>query len=194
MRRVFLDVGAWRGQATAAALDPEFNFDWVVAFEPASPNWPYLEKITDHRFNFRRYGLWNTTCLKDLWYPGFKGAGLWPKDYATTGDSELCQFRWASGWFQDNIQPTDAVWLKLNCEGAEYDILNDLMDSGEFNKVTYLLVSFHGVPKLPMFQGHEINLRIRLRQRAFSRLTAYNEMPPNNRHTEMVKEWLWSCV
>ena len=50
--------------------------------------------------------------------------------------------------------------LKLNIEGAEYNVISRLIETQEINKVTYLLVQFHKEHDLDGSKFEKINLEI----------------------------------
>ena len=50
--------------------------------------------------------------------------------------------------------------LKLNIEGAEYDVISGLIETQELNKVKYLLVQFHKEHDLDGSKFEKINLEI----------------------------------
>src|SRR5437016_5446147 len=43
----------------------------------------------------------------------------------------------ASDWFRANGTKDDTVFIKLNCEGCECDIIEDVFESGEYKKVDF---------------------------------------------------------
>ena len=142
---IFLDVGANTGQTLQAVRDQ--RFDTVVCFEPSRVCWPKLTAMAETMLpscsvQLEYFGLWNKTCEAVLIEPGRAGASLWKKDKSIRDTTELCQFRCASEWFAAHLTGDETVFMKLNCEGAECDILDDLLDSGEFAKVAYTLICF----------------------------------------------------
>lgn len=144
--RIFLDVGAWPSWTMDAALLPEFEMDLVVAFDPSPQHHPLLEDKhgRDSRIRIVRSGLWNKTTKSMLYNEGSIGGSVF-KDFGTAfpnGDHRVCDFIRASEWFEFNIDIGNFVVLKLNCEGSECDILDDLMDSGQWKKVSVALVDF----------------------------------------------------
>lgn len=191
-RRTFLDVGAHKGESLAAALDPAFGFDRIVCFEPAPTCWPSLEKRADKRVTIERFGLWNKTGKFDLFDPGDDGASMWlkkkPGQMWRPGKPRPCEFRRASDWFNDHISFADTVWMKLNCEGAECDILDDLLDSGEFEKVSYCMIDFD-VRKIEGMGHREGQVRSRLAEFPFPRWTNTKIMTGET-HQERIKSWL----
>ena len=141
--KVFLDVGANIGQTLAAVQ--EKDFDRIYSFEPSKRCWGALEAMADERTTIERFGLWNKTIQAEIIDPGAKSGGMWLKSNRRADlpiTKELCDFRRARDWFHENIKVGDHVYLKLNCEGCECDVLDDLLDSGEFEKVTFCLICF----------------------------------------------------
>jgi hypothetical protein len=67
----------------------------------------------------------------------------------------------ASDWFRENTTSADEVYVKLNVEGSEIDIIEDLLDSGEIRKIRSLAVTFD-VRKIPSQSHREADLRQRL--------------------------------
>jgi FkbM family methyltransferase len=191
VKKIFLDVGANTGQSLMAALDRDF--DRIVCFEPAPLCWPFLEKLATKRVQIERFGLWNKDELQALFEPGTKGAGMWVKDKRLLTDkpltAQVCAFRNASDWFRDNIKEGQKVWLKLNCEGAECDILDDLLDSGEFDKVTYAMVDFDS-RKISALKHREPETRARLDAYPFPRVAYSKDVMVGQTHQDRIHNWL----
>lgn len=192
-RRIFLDVGANKGQTLTAVLDPVLRFDRIFCFEPAASCWPQLRSrvlLEDRdRVTIETFGLWNKTNRALLYGVGKAdmGASLWAlkkHQYA-----EVCGFYKASKWFDSEIQKSDTVYMKLNVEGAECDILDDLLDSGEFEKVTYLMVDFD-VRKIKSQKHREAELRERLKVFGFPRVAFSKQVMIGATHEERIKNWL----
>lgn len=167
------------------------------------------------RVNIRPFGLWNKTCAKPIFEPGSLGASLWHKDKARSDESELCQFVRATDWFKENIkgvaaqdwcqihnelaiecrdlnphgESSDTVFLKLNCEGAECDILDDLLDSGEFRKVSFVMIDFD-VRKIASQKHREAEIRERLKDIGFPRVATSKEVMRGPTHEARIKNWL----
>lgn len=197
-RRVFLDVGANTGQTLAAVLDYEPGFDRIFCFEPASPCWKKLTKLAGTwpmppppRVMIERFGLWKQTCQRPLIEPGRKGGSAWKKDKSTRDDTELCQYVRATEWFKPNVKAGDIVFLKLNCEGDECDILDDLLDSGEFDKVTYAMIDFD-VRKIAKLKHREGEVRARLEREGigFPRVAFARDVMVGETHVDRIKNWL----
>jgi FkbM family methyltransferase len=188
--KVFLDVGAHRGQSLEAVL--EKDFDRIHCFEPVSINWPALKELADKRTRIEKFGLWNRTADVELFDPGTKGAGMWVKDKRRKDlkiTRELCKFQRASDWFRDNLAADDEVYLKLNCEGCECDILDDLLDSGEFAKVRYVMVDFD-VRKISAMAHRQAEIMERLSAYPAPRVMVSRAAMVGDTHKARIHHWL----
>lgn len=189
--KIFLDVGANTGQTLAAVLP--LDFDRIVCFEPASACWPKLEAMADERVTVARYGLWNRECEHDIFQPGSKGAGVWKKDNGRTDETEACQFRRASDWLSENTTPADTVYLKLNCEGAECDILDDLLDAGMFDRIAFTMIDFD-VRKIAAQKHRQAEIMERLSGYPFQRVATSKQVMIGATHADRIRNWLSACV
>lgn len=191
MSRIFLDVGANTGQTLAAVMEPEFRFDVIHSFEPASLCWKKLAATAgkDPRVHLWCCGLWNKTGHYPLIEPGRKGASMWKKEKSTRNDTEMCRVERASEFFKTYIAAGNEVFLKLNCEGAECDILDDLLDSGEFDKVTYAMIDFD-VRKIAKMKHREAEVRARLEPYGFPRIAFARDVMVGETHADRIQNWL----
>lgn len=48
-----------------------------------------------------------------------------------------------AAWLYDNTRATDQVIVKMNIEGAEYELLPHLIDTGAINRLDTLIVQWH---------------------------------------------------
>ena len=106
-----------------------------------------------------------------------------------SGPTEIVELRGAGDWFREHISQDDEVYLKLNCEGSECDILEDLLDSGEIGKVQSILVDFD-VRKIPSFAHREADVRERLAKAGYSQVLCLKERHKGPTHTATVENWL----
>lgn len=149
--------------------------------------------MADKRVEIAKFGLWNKDAQQPIFQPGSKGAGMWKKDKGIIDDTEMCQFRRASDWFRDNLKAGDTVYLKMNCEGAECDILDDLLDSGEFEKVAFVMIDFD-VRKIAAMKHRQAELEARLAPYGYPRVSTSKEVMKGDTHEVRIKNWLRLCV
>ena len=146
--KIFLDIGAHKGQTTKIAMEHKYKFDKIYSFEPFPECAAEIEKLSDSRVTVCNFGFWDKNCTKQLYSPGSKGASLFKDKMGENVESEKIELKKISEWFANNINKEDKVYLKINCEGSEVVILNDLVESGEYKKVDVLMVDFD-VRKIP---------------------------------------------
>jgi FkbM family methyltransferase len=196
-RRIFLDVGAHTGETLAAVLDPAFRFDEIFCFEPSRLCIDELKSVVEqdrnpHNVHLMHYGLWNKEVDAKIFDAGSDGGSMWKKDKLRPGRAtEVCEFQRANDWFAENIVAGDTVFLKLNCEGAECDILDDLLDSGEFDKVTYAMIDFD-VRKIASQKHRQAEILARFAELgiAYPRVASTKQVMKGATHQERIKNWL----
>ena len=152
MAKVFIDVGGYHGDSALAALDPQFGFDVVFCFEPVRSCFNEIVKRIDHpKLRVFNAGLLDRTERLPIYHAGSMGGSVYADAPVTGGEAEICEFREAADFFRKEIQQMDQVWMKLNCEGAEADIMLSLMKSGEARKLTEVLLDLDA-KKIPSAQ------------------------------------------
>jgi FkbM family methyltransferase len=185
---LFLDIGTHVGERLPGVLDPQFGFERVVCFEPASACWPYLERFGDPRITICRFGLSNETTQAQLFDPGTVRARTVEVAGVEETAPETAQFVRATDWFREHVRPDDEVFMKLNVEGGECDILEDLLDSGEIAKVSSALVHFD-VRKFPSLRHREEEVRGKFSSAGVNSLVDADSVPGHTR-VSRVQRWL----
>jgi FkbM family methyltransferase len=187
--KIFLDVGAHTGETLNAVRDPKYGFDRIYCFEPAPACWPALESVRDGRVEVCRYGLWNATTAHLLHDVGSIGASMFADKFSDARPHETAQFVRASDWFREHVCEDDDVYLKLNCEGAEVDIVEDLLESGEFGRVRSAMID-PDVRKIPSLAHRERELRDRLARAGVSNYFMEEEVMVGPTHRARIQNWL----
>lgn len=187
-RKVFLDVGAHRGQTIEAVLSDRFGFDRIVAFEPAPGCLDALASLAGGRVEICPFGLSDRSGERELFAAGTMGGSIYAeKNRASEG--EPCRFVRASEWVRLNLDPADSVYMKLNCEGSECDILEDLLDSGEISRITCVMVDFD-VRKIPSQRHREGEVLDRLRRVDSTRVDLSGDVMIGPTHASRIRNWL----
>lgn len=189
--RVFLDVGAHTGETLQEVVRPEYRFGRIVCFEPAPSCWPALEKIADERVRICRFGLWSWTCRKELYAPGTVVASLFDDMETVPPGAEAITIDLVrvSEWFSENLSRDDLIFVKLNCEGSECDIVEDLMDSGQLERIYNLMIDFD-VRKSPTLRHRELRLRRRLARSGLDNHCFSDDVMRGPTHGERIRRWL----
>lgn len=197
MRKIFLDVGGHRGQTIEEVSKPLYSFDTIHCFEPLPRN---SGEITA-RFGQIKGLQIHTSGLsdKDAVLTIFEGKtgdlGASTKHSGHPGEwiETECSFVEASRFFRENIQDGDFVLMKLNCEGAECDILNNLIDSGEISKVHNVMIDFD-VRKFRGLETEEHKLLARFQAIGFSRYSLASKVMVGKTHQARIANWIRSVV
>jgi FkbM family methyltransferase len=186
--KVFLDVGAHFGETLPAVLDPRFGFDRVYCFEPAPECWPKLRRAGDDRVVLCRFGLWKETADVALYDAGSVRGSIF--DEAKTAGAPASKVRLvrATEWFRRHLPPGAAVYTKLNVEGSECDILDDLVASGEIERVASTLVHFD-VRRFPSQRHREDETRAALDRAGYRRYVDAADVPSRS-IVDRVQRWL----
>jgi len=197
--KIFVDVGCNQGQSISAILEPihgfnrtfcKYGFDKIYGFEPV----PALHQIVagnyrDPRMTFVAVGLWKETCEKPIYSPGSQSGSIFAdKINVDPAHSTLCKFVRASDWFRDHVPEAGEVYVKLNCEGSEVDIIEDLLDSNEYRKITSLGVSFD-VRKIPSQRDREEKIKLRLQAEGYTNCVDLDLIPGRSQR-ERIQTWL----
>jgi FkbM family methyltransferase len=200
--KIFIDVGMNQGQTISAILEPthgfdrlycKYKFDRIYGFEPV----PQLHALVKSRFRDSRFtlypaGLWKETCSRPVYSPGTQSASIFPdKTNVDPSHTLQCNFIRASDWFRDHIADNDEVYMKLNCEGSEADIIEDLLDADQYFKLTSVLVAFD-VRKVPSQTYREDVIKRRLQENGCSNLVEWETLPGQSRR-ERIERWLTMC-
>jgi FkbM family methyltransferase len=190
--KVFLDVGAHEGSTLLAVRDPKYGFDRIYCFEPASQCWPALERLADRRVTVCRHGLWNRTTEQTLYDPGSRGASLYADKFRDSRAHERIELVRASDWFRGNLRAGDEVYVKLNCEGAEVDIVEDLLDAGLLAQVRSVMID-PDVRKIPSQAHRERELRERLAASGLTNYALEEDVMIGDSHRQRIQHWLRSA-
>jgi FkbM family methyltransferase len=145
--RIFIDVGGHYGETLRFALDPQWGFDRIYSIEPCATCVAVLRSFSDKRLRVEPIALSDHNGTAELQGAGLRGGSLYADKRVIERNeivirAETITLVRASEWFAANIPADAEVYLKMNCEGSEVDILSDLLDSGELVKITSAYIDF----------------------------------------------------
>jgi FkbM family methyltransferase len=150
--KIFLDIGAHHGETLSIVSQLKYNFDRIYCFEPIKKNRKKLNKVrgNNEKIILNDFGFLSESCKKVVYNPGSSGASVLKEKVIKkpTNKTEICEFVRVSDWFKNNLNKEDDILGKINIEGTEIEVLNDLLDSGEYSKFRKVIISFD-VIKIP---------------------------------------------
>ncbi|MEN9678956.1 MAG: Methyltransferase FkbM domain [Actinomycetota bacterium] len=147
MTNIFIDIGAHIGESIEVAIHPKYNFAKIYAFEPSAHCKKYLNKYRDSRLSIQNFALGNSDRYQVLFGSGSVGASIYEEKTAYWSQNEEIEFKKFSVWWNDHIKKQDKVWLKINAEGGELEIIEELQ----------LIKSGHIISALISFDIDKIN-------------------------------------
>ncbi len=195
MRKIFLDVGGHRGQTIEEVSKSFYSFDVIHCFEPLPKNSGEIEARFGQvkSLQLHKSGLSDKDAVLTIFEgnPGDLGASTKHSGQPGNWIETECNFVEATRFFRDNIQPDDFVLMKLNCEGAECDILNNLIDSGEISKLHNVMIDFD-VRKFKALENEEHRLLARFQSIGFNRYSLAVKVMLGKTHQARIANWLKS--
>jgi len=188
--KTFLDIGGHVGETVEAVLDPAYGFERIYSFEPVRSCAEALRAINDNRVVVIEAGLSNSDREAMIFGAGSVGASVYEDHPHAIGGAEKCRFLDASKWFRENFSTGDRVYVKLNCEGSECDILDSLLDSGEYSKITQVMIDFDA-RKIPSQRDRVEFMKLRLRNERYTNYSFPEDlMYGKGSHFGGIRNWL----
>ena len=137
---VAVDVGAFTGEV-AEKLRSLYDCE-VHAYEPNPELFPQLEAqfAEDPRVHAHPYGLGSADATLSMQLIGL-GSSVYGPDDPDVAVAEV-QIRDVATVL-DQLGVAQVDYLKLNIEGAEFDLLDRFLDAGWQHRTRYLLIQFH---------------------------------------------------
>lgn len=169
MRKIFIDGGAHKGESVDLfyKLYPDAKEYEIHSFEPNPDMWELLEK---KQTILHKEALWGSNTERD-YFKGKNSEGgtiMLEKvsgkiNYNKSFPTKCVRL---SDWIRDNFNKDDYIILKLDIEGAEYSVLNDMIDTGMIHWLNELLGELHGtgptgrIRSLPVECYHDLLKRL----------------------------------
>ena len=167
--RIFIDIGGHKGHSVLAALDPIFSFDKIYSFEPNANLAAEIRKIKDPRLTVICAGLGDRFEKAILYRSGTLSGSFFQDgpEFGGTGRQEVATVL-KSGEILPALIPSGSfVRIKLNCEGAEIAILQNLIDLGCADLAMWALIDFDA-EKIPSLKGKAATIEQALRSLGIS--------------------------
>ena len=164
MRKVFLDCGSRRCDVTREYLAQGFT-DWEYYLFEANPRLKsyHDQVINDYpqvEFNYYNKAVWIEDGETDFYFSrrGNSGSTIVKEKFSNKVDHdnpikvETIDF---SKWVSKNMNKDDYILFKIDIEGAEYEVLNKMIDDGTLDYMDKIIVEFHNEKKMNLTQRHK---------------------------------------
>ena len=194
---IFLDVGSHSGQSLKEFIRKCYRFDVIHCFEPMPGEYrrltqKYKTSYGNKKVIYHNYGLLDRNCTLDMYGTNVdKGSSIFPNKQRMVGRELVtrCEFKRASDFFAENIHEDDLVIVKINVEGSECIIMNDLLDTGECNKIDDVMIDFD-IRKVPDKLNDEKLLLERMKREGFTNFSLCDEVMIGSNNQKRLRHWL----
>jgi len=157
MAIIFLDVGAHNGESIEIASSRKYRFDRLLAIEPSSYCHKKLKKYSDSRIEIFNFGLGGKDELRELYGTGSIGASVYVEKSQRVEQTELIKIKRFDNFFNTHVSDIDQVFMKINIEGMEDELLL-LLKYTNYKTIRALLISFD-LEKIPSKVHLKANMR-----------------------------------
>jgi len=181
MSNIFLDIGAHIGESIEVASNKKYDFSKLYAVEPSQFGLKWLLKYRNRRVIVVPCGFGNSNRESLLYGAGSVGGSIYSDKKMHWSNYENIQIKKFSDWFNEHIEKNERVWIKINVEGSEWEIIEEMSLIHLRKSIVSVLISFD-VEKVPSLVGKSLGLK---------RLLSKLEIPYYERTENFqVKEWL----
>ena len=148
---IFIDIGGHRGQALEVALNPKYGFSQYLVLEPSSGAFKFLQNFKDDKIKLYPFGLGSKQSQTYLYNSGTPGASIYIQKFKNVISEELVEIRKASDFLRPYLQ-NSKVFIRINCEGSEIEIIEDLLNSKLLKSSHSFLVDFDILKITPTYE------------------------------------------
>jgi len=148
MQNLLIDIGAHFGETLEEVLRPIYKIDRVYAIEPSSVAIKKLSKFKDKRLRIYPIAVSNYNGKANLYSAGAVGGGLFPDKPRHWKITEIVNVFKFSEWAITNLSVSENVYIKINVEGSELFILQEISKIHKQLNIKSILLSID-IEKVP---------------------------------------------
>jgi FkbM family methyltransferase len=154
MQNVLVDIGAHFGEALEETLRPIYKIDRVYAIEPSSVGIKKLSRFKDKRLKIYPIAVSNYNGQANLFSAGSVGGGLFSDKRRHWKNTEVVNVLKFSEWAFNSLNGNENIFIKINVEGSEIFILQEIVKIyKKFNIKSILLsIDIEKVPSLSIYK------------------------------------------
>ena len=163
------------------------------------PQFQYLVRTYGHQafpnVQLFDYGLGDHTGMTTIYGSNerFESSIYAEKSDVATIDQTTCTIVEASNWFARNLTADDTIIMKLNCEGSEIPIMNNLIDSGAIWLLHNVMIDFD-IRRVVGMEHTERELLDRMASIGFDRYSLCDNVMRGLTHQSRIGNWLSTLV
>jgi len=160
MHNLLVDIGSHTGEALEEALRPIYDIDCVFAIEPSSFGIEKISRFKDRRVRIFPIAVSNYNGNSTLFSAGSVGGGLFSDKHKHWRGTEIVRVIKFSEWAILNLNGFENIYIKINVEGSELFILQEIIKiHKKFNFKSILLsIDIEKVPSLSIYKDELYSL------------------------------------
>ena len=150
---IYVDVGGMRGQTVDKWL--ENGIKNIYTLEPNPELYKFLKKKYNSRVNVLKIALWNKTGITNFCISEDEWGSSLHDDKKNLINPKIIKVKcirateFIEGFSED-------IFLHLNCEGAEFEIMDDIIKSKAYKKINKIEIAFHHqIHRLDCYERYE---------------------------------------
>ena len=143
MRKIFLDCGAHKATSVK-----NFKERWpgaeeyeIFSFEANKGFKKFFEKYSDVKLKIAL--VWNKDGTRKFYNSNDESSSIYKTKASKRSKKQTIETIDLGHWIKENFNEDDYVVLKLDIEGAEYDVLEHMIEDGSIKYVNKLLIEWH---------------------------------------------------
>lgn len=191
--KIFVDVGSHIGQTLEEVVKPRWGFDKILALEPMKNEFNEIVKRFSHdkRVEFFNFGLLDHEGEEILYGDNtHMEASIYAEHKMANPEfTSVCSFVSATSFLKEHTEPEDSVVMKLNCEGSEVIILNDLLRSGHIHSLRNIMIDFD-VRKCAGHEHEEAQVLRAMKADRFTKYSLCENVMRGPTHQDRIAAWL----
>lgn len=157
MQNLLIDIGAHFGESLEEALRPIYKIDCVYAIEPSSVAIKKLSRFKDKRLNIYPIAVSNYNGKANLFSAGAVGGGLFSDKRRHWENIETVNVVKFSEWAMSNLSESENIFIKINVEGSELYILQEILTIYKKLNIKSILLSID-IEKVPSLSKYKDEL------------------------------------
>ena len=194
IKTTFIDVGGHEGETLDEVLRDDYEFDRIHCFEPQAQCFKFLRrKYKFHEDNgylsLHNCGLSDQDKTAKLYGSGLGASVFADKHDIDNSKVESVHFYETTRFFDTYLDKKSRIIMKLNCEGGEIAVLQNLINSGYIHWINHVRIDFD-CRKIPSQKHNENEILDTLKKVNFTNFQVVRNEGKYISHTDGIRLWL----
>lgn len=161
MRKVFIDCGAHQATSVENFKNnyPDSEKYEIFSFEANSGFKKYFDKYPDVKLEIAL--VWTTDGEEQFFNANNESSSVYKKK-SGRGQKQIIKSINLDRYIKENFNKEDEIILKLDIEGAEYEVLEHMVENGSIDYINKLFIEWHCAKVQEISVGRHVDLLLKL--------------------------------